>query len=198
MALRCERCRTGDLTLESFGVYRCPNCGRVDADGNTLGDGVTTDRADSTQPTILETGRASFAAPPPVPGPGPGSGPAPYTSLTSAAPSASMHASRDLPQVFLATLAVTGLIDAAGALASHSACSLVSLLFFYGGLLTGKPWARTLSMAGAVLTIGVCAMGFVMIHGNPTVRIALGVVIMANAWWLYVLVRPDTVRYFAR
>jgi len=186
--MRCERCRTSELTLETFGIYRCPVCGRVDADGNLVG-GEPADRADSTQPTLLETGRASFAAPPPAPAPSP--------IAASLTPTTSTP-SREMPRIFLVTLAITALIDVVGAMAGHSACSLVGLIVFYGGLLTGKPWARTVSMAGAVLTIGGCAMLFVLVHASPQLRTALAVVIAANAWWLYVLVRPDTVSYFTR
>lgn len=189
MALRCERCRTAELTLVSFGVYQCPNCGRVDADGNVLEKTPGEDRADSTQPTILETGRASFAAPPPAATPSP---------IASGLSTASAMPSREMPGMFLATLAVAALIDVAGAIASHSLCTLLGLAVFYGPLLTGKRWARTLSMAGAVLTIGLCAMAFVALHGNATARAAFAVVIVANAWWMYVLLRPDTVAYFSR
>lgn len=192
MALRCERCRTADLTLVSFGIYQCPNCGRVDADGNVLEAHPGEERADSTQPNLLlDTGRASFAAPPPMTT-------SPIASGLPAVPSPSgSTAQGGVPGVFLATLAVVALLDLVSAIASHDLLSALGLAF-YVPLLTGKSWARTLSMAGAVLTIGLCAMGFVMVHGNPTLRIALLTLIVANAWWLYVLLRADTVAYFSR
>lgn len=187
MALRCERCRTADLTLESFGVYRCPNCGRVDADGNVLGDGgATAERADATQPTILETGRASFVAPPP---------PSPMVSAVSSLPATT---GREMPGLFLATVGVLGLIDVVEAVQSRSPISLILQGSTMIALLTGKKWARTLAMGGAVLLIGLAAMAFVATHGAAPYGLLCAVTIVLNGWWLYVLLRPDTVAYFSR
>lgn len=187
MGLRCERCRTADLTLLRFGVYTCPNCGQVDADGNILADAGTS-RADSTQPTVIETGRASFVAPPPP------SAPLPAGSVAAAAPTGT----RDLPGIFLATVAVLGLIDVAEAVHTRSVLTLVLQLGTMGALVTGKPWARTLAIAGGVLGIGLAAMLFVAMRGQSGYAVIATVVMGANAWWLYVLFRPDTVAYFKR
>jgi hypothetical protein len=186
MALRCERCRTSELTLETFGVYRCPVCGRVDADGNLVDQPAD---ADDTGPVTLETGRASFAAPPPT---------ANVAPIASTISTTTTNASGGLPTTFLATLAVVALVDLAGAIAAHAIYSVVGMLFFYAGLLTGKRWARTSAMAGAVITIGLCAMAFVLPQIGTSIRIAMTVLIAANGWWLYVLSRADTAAHFAR
>jgi hypothetical protein len=65
-------------------------------------------------------------------------------------------------------------------------------------LITGKRWARTLAMAGAVLVIGLSGMLFVAMHGRAPYGALAAVAIGSNAWWLYVLLRPDTVKYFSR
>jgi hypothetical protein len=188
MALRCERCRTSELTLETFGVYRCPVCGRVDADGNLVDQPA---EGDDTGPVTLETDRASFAAPPP---------PATVAPIAASIPTTSTptSASSGLPTTFLATLGVVALVDLAGAIAAHAIYSVIGLIVFYGGLLTGKRWARTSAMAGAVLTIGLCAMAFVLPQIGAQIRVAMVVLIGANAWWLYVLSRADTAAHFAR
>ena len=183
MGVRCERCKTHDLTLETFGVYQCPACGRVDADGNLVGQ---TPSADDTGPQIFETGRASFVAPPPA---------SPMAaSVASAAPAAT--SSTGIPVLLLGTIAAIVLIDLAEAVQTDSPLSLLLQAGTMVALVTGKPWARALAMAGAVLMIGLSAMLFVALRGPYGVVAA--VTIAMNAWWLYVLLRPDTVAYFSR
>lgn len=174
------------MALVSFGVYQCPNCGRVDADGNPL---APPPQASVVIDDPAMAPRGSFAPPPP----------SPSTSFSAASVTVPTRASNELPTVFLATLAALVLVDAGSALASHSVLGAVFQIATAVPLFTGKPWARTLAMAGAVLLIGLCGMGIAVLHGLPgNVRIALAVVILTNAWWLYVLLRPDTVAYFSR
>ncbi|MFO0681498.1 MAG: hypothetical protein U0234_05590 [Sandaracinus sp.] len=61
MASLCPRCGTHERTLESLGVFRCPACGRVNADGELIPEGAS-------EPArfAVRTGEGSFAAPPPV------------------------------------------------------------------------------------------------------------------------------------
>ncbi|MFO0683044.1 MAG: hypothetical protein U0234_13390 [Sandaracinus sp.] len=179
MALRCERCRTADLTLESFGVYQCPNCGRVDADGHVL-DGREDDK---TGPQVLDTGRASFVAPPP-----PGAG-----VPIAAAPSGG----REMPKLFFATLVISGLLNLGSALMTHSVLGFVMSALFYGALFTGKSWARWLSVFGSLASIVLCVLVIAVFRtAPPVVRMLLTVVVLTDGWWLYVLMRPDTAAYF--
>lgn len=195
--MRCERCRTSDLTLVSFGVYQCPVCGTVDADGNLLQSDHTEPaaRADETQPNVhavVEAGRSSFAAPPPI---------SPIAAALAAQPSSTASApigTHELPKLFLATVVVLSMLDLVGAAQSRNIIALVLGLGTNAALITGKRWARTLAIGGAVLAIGLCAMAFVVVHGRGPYGIASGVGIVAYGWWLYVLLRPDTVAYFSR
>src|SRR6478752_7409919 len=103
--MRCERCKTSDLALVTFGIYDCPVCGRVDADGNLL---EAQAGADDTGPVTfgtVETERGSFAAPPPVGSPAAG--------VTPAAPSGK----HDVPQVFLWTAGLSAILDLAAVIA---------------------------------------------------------------------------------
>ena len=59
MATRCARCQAEEVTLETFGVFRCPACGRVDADGRAL------DAAPSGPVEVAGDAHGSFAEPPP-------------------------------------------------------------------------------------------------------------------------------------
>ncbi len=192
MALRCERCRTADLTLESFGIYQCPNCGRVDADGHLL-DARDDDR---TGPQMLDTGRASFVAPPPA-GPGPaGLASAPVRDLGA---HASPSAARDMPTLFFGTLVVSALLNLGGALATHSVLGFVLSALFYGALFTGKNWARLSSMFGAAVSVLLCLVVIVLFPSASTVvRMLMTTIVITDGWWLYVLMRPDTVAYFRR
>lgn len=178
--MRCERCRTAELRLESFGVYQCPTCGRVDADGNVLGG----ERAHSTQPMTIETGRASFAAPPP--------------QQIAAISMPTITGTRDLPTMFLGTVAVLGLIDMVEAVQARNPLTLLLQAGTVIALLTGKRWARTLAIGGAVAFIGLAAMLFVAFHGAAPYGVLCAVTIVLQGWWLYVLLRPDTVAYFSR
>lgn len=182
MALRCERCRTADLSLESFGVYQCPSCGRVDADGHLL------DARDDekTAPQLLDTGRASFVAPPP-------SG----TSVPIAVVSPST--ARTMPTILLATLVVSALLNLGGSLANHSILGFVLSALFYGALFTGKNWARVTSIFGSVVSVLLCLVVIVLVPSASTaLRILMTVTVVTDGWWLYVLMRPDTIAYFQR
>ncbi len=195
--MRCERCRTSDLTLVSFGVYQCPVCGTVDADGNLLQSDRTEPaaRADATQPNvrehaIVDAGRSSFAAPPPI---------SPIAAAMVSQPVSSAQASTpDLPKLFLATVVALTMLDLVAAAQSRNVLGLVLGLGMNAALITGKRWARTLAIAGAVVAIGGAAMLFVIAHGHGPLGIACIVGIVAYGWWLYVLLRPDTVAYFSR
>ena len=66
---RCPRCRAHECTLETVGVFRCPACARVDADGEVIAEGATEAARFATR-----AGESSFAAPPPVTTPARGSG----------------------------------------------------------------------------------------------------------------------------
>lgn len=181
MALRCERCRTADLTLESFGVYQCPNCGRVDADGHL----VDARDDDKTGPQVLDTGRASFVAPPP--------------RTVDVPITAAPQGAREMPKLFLGTLVVSGLLNLGSALMSHSVLAFVLSALFYGALFTGKSWARWLSVLGSIGSILLCVLVIAVFRTAPPVfRMVLTVVVLTDGWWLYVLMRPDTAAYFRR
>lgn len=179
--MRCERCKTSELTLVTFGVYDCPVCGRVDADGNVLGG----KGGDDTGPQTFESERASFVAPPPV-----------GASVPIVIRPEGKH---DMPTVFLATMVISGLFDVGSALATRSILGFVLRVAFYGALLTGKPWARSFSIVGAGLSM-VLSVALVLVFPSASnlVRTLLTVSLVANGWWLYVLLRPDTVAYFTR
>lgn len=179
--MRCERCKTSDLTLVSFGVYTCPVCGRVDADGNLLDQ----PRGDATGPQTFETGTSSFVAPPPV---------GAATPMVAAPPP-----TRDIPMVFLVTMGVLALLDIGAVMASHNVCGFVVRCSFYGAIFTGRPLARAWMMICALLSIAG-AVGLVVMFPTitPIVRALLTANVLANAWTLYVLLRPDTVAYFTR
>jgi hypothetical protein len=185
--VRCERCKTSELSLVTFGVYDCPVCGRVDADGNLVSGGEATTRGDSTDPNILDTGRASFVAPPP-----------PSPLAASAQPVPDTAGSTGIPGLFLATIAVIVLLDVVEAIQTNSPISLLLQVGTMAALVTGKRWARTLAMAGAVLMIGLGGMLFVAMRGHAPYGALAAITIGTNAWWLYVLLRPDTVKYFSR
>jgi hypothetical protein len=185
MALRCERCRKSELTLESFGVYRCAGCGRVDADGNLLdaaaADTIALDDAELEPVSDEAKARATFA---PAPEPAArASGPAP---LASSGPTASTLA-----------LALAGLVCVAGQIAIGAPTRAVIQLASFGALVTGKPWAYKLASSVTGLVVGASLAPLVVPALIPQpdfvapARVALGLVVAGNLVALALLARAQ-------
>ena len=180
--MRCERCKTSELSLVTFGVLDCPTCGHVDADGNLVGP----KSGDDTGPQTFDTVQSPFAAPPPAGAPAP-----PFVAVSPVG--------REMPQIFLVTMAVSALADVGAAVVSRNLVGMVVRTLFYAALLSGKPWARSVSMVGAGLAMALCMLVAAVLPGaSVAMKILMTVLIVVNAWWLYVLLRPDTVAYFSR
>ena len=177
MANRCVRCQKEDVTLETFGVFRCPACGRVDADGNPLDAAVA-----SQQP---------FDAPPPWTPP----------DIAEQARAALVGAeTRGPPTWFFGALLVSAIITLASAVSPGARAPAVLQVGMLAALASGRPWARLLAIAGSALSIvAVCvALAVLRAYLPPSATPALAVSALSDAAWIYVLFREDTVRYFAR
>lgn len=185
MATRCPRCQKNEIALETFGVYRCPACGRIDADGKLL------DLA--APPTdVPPEERVSFAPPPPkewVP-PGATERVRPISSPDANGP----------PTYLYAGVGLMFFISLAGALTGGSWAFAIGRWATLFALWTGRPWARGLSIFGSFVEIVVITVGLAILRGRlPAAAVAVAVVgLAADAAWLYVLFRPDTVRHFTK
>lgn len=177
MALRCPRCQQNEIALETFGVYRCPACGRIDADGHVL------DRSSASPAAV------TFAPPPPRAWVPPGAAAAPPEPATGASP----------PGFFLVMLALDAVLIVTAAAATRSAVRAFVGIAFLLPLLTGRPWARALSLFGATVEIAFCALVLLLVQQlSGFARGALVVDVVLQLVWIYTLFRADTVRYFAR
>lgn len=185
MATRCARCQKEEVTLETFGVFRCPTCGRVDADGNIL------DTATPRTGEAASDERVSFAAGPPwIP---------PDVAERARAELTGVEA--DGPPTYLfAAVAIMGIIALASAMSTGAWMPTILRSATLAALATGRPWARTLSILGSALAI----VGVFIVFGAlrsflpPSATPVLVVGLLAEGAWLYVLFRGDTVRYFTR
>ena len=187
MATRCPRCQKQDISLETFGVYRCPTCGRIDADGLLLDPAAPGVAAAA---GAVETGRASFAAPPPSAWVPPGA-PAP---TPVAAPGSGP------PIFFLAMVVLDALMTLGSAVsAGNVLCGILGLAFL-APLATGKPWARNVALVGAALEVLLIVVLFTAFRAYvpSDARATLGAELVIQALWVYALMRPETVRYFER
>lgn len=132
----------------------------------------------------VEVSRTSFAAPPP-------------------------RDPRDLidegtgpPQVLVWMIASYFVFEVAGfAFSSWPGCCTIAWMIprtgFLMALLSGRTWARTSSIVGSAL--GIALFSFAMIQPLPNVtRAVVGLGIVFEVAWLYVLMRPEVVNYFAQ
>lgn len=183
MATRCARCLDEDVTLETFGVFRCPACGRVDADGRSL------DAAPPAAP-----GAASddpFGAPPPR---------VPPDVTERARAELTVASTRGPPAWLFGALIVTAVLTIASAVGTRAWGSAAVHLAMLGALATGRSWARVLCIALNFLSVVAACVALVMLRSYlpASVRPALVVGAFVDAIWIYVLFREDTVRYFTR
>jgi hypothetical protein len=186
MATRCPRCQKKEITLETFGVYRCPVCGRIDADGNMLD--IAAPPAD-----VAPEERVSFAAPPPKEWvPPPGATPRIRVPVvpTSSGP----------PTMLFAACGLVALGWIVSAVASGSwPCAILEITSLFP-LISGRPWARTLSIVGSLFTLAIALGVLILARGQlpPNATPYLMFSCAADAFWLYVLFLPETSRYFQR
>lgn len=180
MANRCARCQKEDVTLETFGVFRCPACGRVDADGRSL---------DASPSSVPDSPPDPFGAPPP-----------PVNIAAQARAAVTTTASVGPPVWLFGAVLVMAVFDLAMAVGTRTWITRMLDLGALAGLATGRRWARTLAIVSSVLSIvgGVVALAFFRAYLPPFAGPALLVSVAVDALWLYVLFRDDTVRYFSR
>lgn len=184
---RCPRCRTSERKLVRFGVYLCPACGETDPDGVVLAAPATVHGA-SAGPT--------FAAPPPAAWVPPGAPAAPLEPVGSGPPS-----------ILVGTVSVLVLFEFAGIVLSRTPLSFVqhgAQVAFLLAVLSGKVWARTMGLFSAMLGIifGILALALAARVPDPRLGMflrAYGVVaLIAEPFWIYVLMRKDVTSYFVR
>lgn len=183
MATRCARCQNEDVTLETFGVFRCPACGRVDADGRSL---------EVAPPApVAAANDDPFDAPPPR---------IPMDVSERARAALTGVETRGPPVWFFGALIVTAILTLASAAGTGSWGSAAIHLAMLGALATGRSWARVLCIAlDALSIIAVCVLLVLLRAYVPAfMRPALVVGALIDAAWIYVLFREDTVRYFTR
>lgn len=182
MANRCVRCQKEDLTLETFGVFRCPACGRVDADGRLL---------DAPSTSASAAGDDPFAAPPPWVPP----------DVTERARAGLVGVETKGPPAWLfGALTLSAIVALASAVSTGAWVPTAIHFLMLGALATGRPWARVLSIALDALSIVAVCVALVVLRRylTPPLQRALVVGLVADAAWIYVLFREDTVRYFHR
>ncbi len=180
MANRCVRCQKEDITLETFGVFRCPACGRVDADGRALDAGP-----------VGAASEEAFAAPPPW---------IPLDVAERAREGLVGSEARPAPTWLFGAVIVTAIVALASAASTGAWSPAAIQLAMLGALATGRPWARVLSIALDLLSIVVVCVVLVLLRDRlpPFLTRTLLVHSLLDAAWIYVLFREDTVRYFAR
>jgi hypothetical protein len=186
MANRCARCLNEDVTLKTFGVFRCPACGRVDADGRCLD-------APPAPPSGAAEGTAAdpFGPPPPLA----------HTDVSAQARAAlTTVATEGPPAWFFGAVLVMAVVDLAVGVGTHAWVATLLDLAALAALATGRRWARALAIVSATLTtVGGClALAFLRSYLPAYAGPVLVVSVAADAVWLYVLFREDTVRYFSR
>lgn len=180
MANRCGRCQKEDVTLETFGVFRCPACGRVDADGRAL-DAAPPGGADDD----------AFAAPPPW---------TPPDVAERARAGLVGGETRPPPTWLFGAVILTAIVALAGAVSTGAWSPAAVQVVMLGALATGRPWARVLSIALDSLSIVAVCVALALLRDRlpPAATRALVVHSLLDAAWIYVLFREDTVRYFTR
>lgn len=178
MALRCPRCSAHEIALETFGVYRCVQCGRIDADGRLL----TSESA---------PGAPAFAPPPPAAVAGPSAADlVRKESLGGSAP----------PPFFLAMVSLDALLIGVVAIASGNIVRAFLSYGFLVPLMSGKEWARALALLGAMVEIVLVVVLFTAsgVQWPGWLRALFVLDVVAQVVWIYTLFRADTVRYFAQ
>lgn len=185
MATRCARCQAEEVTLETFGVFRCPACGRVDADGRAL------DAAPSGPVEVAGDAQGSFAEPPPW---------TPSDVAERARAVLTVAETTNPPTGFLVGVLVMAIVTLASAASTGAWVAAFLHFAMLAALATGRPWARMLSILGSGLSIVavVIVLGWLRAYLPPSATPTLVVSLVADGVWLYVLFREDTVRYFAR
>lgn len=160
--------------LESYGVFQCATCGRVNADGEPIPDGWTE------APAVVQTGSATFAAPPKD-----------TTPIAVARP--------PLPRFLLAMIVIEAVLQTAAAAGPGG--SILRLLFRYtvlGGLLTGHKGAYRYSLLG--LTVGLVFGGIASLavwpHINLMARLFVGLMLGIDAAFFVALLSDDSRRHF--
>ncbi len=160
--------------LESYGVFRCPACGRVDIEGHPIPEGET-------QPAHeIRTGSASFVAPP--------------IGLTLPEPTRA-----GIPRFLLAMIVVQAILTVLGAMGpGGSILRLVLRFTVFGGLLIGHRGAYRYAMVALVLSMLLGGMSFlaVWVDVPPTLRLLVLVGGLIDVAFLVALLRPEARRYY--
>ncbi len=185
MATRCPRCQKNQVTLETFGIYQCPACGRIDADGKLLD--IAAPPAE-----LPPDERVSFAPPPPKEW-------VPAGATERVRPVAPVDASGP-PTYLFAGIGLMFFMSLAGALTGGSWLSAVLRWGTLGALWTGRPWARNLSIFGSFIFIagGIVVLTVLRAHLPRAAVAVAAVTLAAEGAWLYVLFRPETIRHFSK
>jgi hypothetical protein len=186
MATRCPRCQKKEITLETFGVYRCPACGRIDADGKLLDIAAP-------PPEVPPEERVSFAPPPPKEW-------VPPSGATPRLTAPVVPSAGGPPTMLFAACGLVALGWIVAAVSSGSwGCAVMEIASLFP-LISGRPWARVLSIVGSVTSVLACVFVLVVARGQlpPNAAPYLMLSCAADAFWLYVLFLPETVRYFQR
>ncbi|MDB4928579.1 MAG: hypothetical protein JWM10_1063 [Myxococcaceae bacterium] len=185
MANRCARCQQEDVTLETFGVFRCPACGRVDADGRAL------DAPPPAPGAVASGALGSFDAPPPW---------VPPDVAERARAGLTTDATQGPPTWLFGAVLLMAIVSLASAVGTGAWIPTLGRLATLVALASGRSWARLLSIAGSGLSIvGACVALTVLRPYLPaSAGPVLVVILVAEGAWLYVLFREDTVRYFSR
>ena len=185
MATRCARCQAEDVTLETFGVFRCPACGLVDADGRAL------DVVPSGPVEVASNPQETFAEPPPW---------TPSDVSARARAALTVAETPSPPTGFLVGILVMAIVTLVSAASTGAWIAALVQFAMLAALATGRPWARMLSIFGSALSIVavVIVLGWLRAYLPPSATPTLVVSLVADGVWLYVLFRDDTVRYFAR
>lgn len=246
---RCPTCRADSPKLVHFGIYLCPTCGPIDADGRavapppgvlltpaseprvyeSLAGAAPTPVADDTQPNPIAFPPPVPLAPPrpmplelapprPTPLPGaPSPFPAPADPLTVVPPPSDVSRTsfapppprdpRDLittgrgpPRILVVTLALFTVISflplaaASRSDAPVQACSVIAQIVGSLAILSGRRWARTLSLFTNGLGLLFLVIG-ALLPLPGAFRALLAVDVVMTGFWIYVLLRRDVVDY---
>jgi|GEM_PF-6085400 len=186
------------MVLETFGVFRCASCGRVDADGKLLDSAalplpvprVIADlppsvAARQTPPReVVSEPSQRFTPPPP--------------STTAGAAAVEPVGKNGPPAIFFAGIGMMLLGTVFVVVATHQWCGLVLEVIVLTALASGRPWSRFLSIMFTALELVVIAL---MLLAGRHLLSPLGIFAFAqqavvDGVWLYALFHRDTVRYF--
>lgn len=160
--------------LESFGVFRCATCGRVDIDGQPIPEGA------SEAPAVVHTGSASFAAPPRG-----------TTPITPTRP--------PLPRMLFAMIIIQAVLSTAAAFGQGG--SLIRLVLRYtvlGGLLTGHQGAYRYALVGLTLGMffGGIAVTSLWSQLPSMARLFVGLLFAIDVGFFVALLSPEARRHY--